>query len=101
MVTRTSASRPPPNCCLYYNRIRIDHIFYTRYYELIYFQASNLYELFFFPINLDNRLICLIAQVRHVPQKVKYLIINFLKYLDYNIPVSYNDHYYFINDHNI
>ena len=101
MVTHILACRPILKSCLSCNRIRIDHIFYTRYYELIYYQASYLYELFFFPINLDNRVICLLKLIKHVLQKVKYLLIIFLKYLDYNIPVSYNNHYYFINDRNI
>ena len=101
MVKHISESRYFLNSCLSYNRIRIDHIFYTRYYELIYYQASYLYELFFFSINLDNRIICVLKLIKHVPHKVKYLLIILIKYLDYNIPVSYNNHYYFINDRNI
>ena len=97
----TLAYRLILNSYLSYNMIRINHIFYTRYYELIYYLASNLGELFFFLINLDNRVICLLKLIRHVPHKVKYPLFIFIKYLDCNTLVSYNNHYYFINDRNI
>ena len=86
---------------LLHNMIKKNQQFYRCYYELIYYQVLNLYELYRLLLNEKNQILIELKLTQHVLHIIIFLLFNFIEFLGYNIQELNNNYYLFLNDHSI